>query len=118
VFGDVDNKSVIAQEEIFGPVLSVIPAADEADALRIANDTIYGLHSAVFTPDVERARRVAGQLRTGTIGPAIIRHPLGGAARDRGAPRPRRSARGGHGPRDMPVTTPVVPLNTPAVPLS
>jgi aldehyde dehydrogenase (NAD+) len=68
VFGDVDNKSVIAQEEIFGPVLSVIPADDEADAVRIANDTIYGLHGAVFTPDVERARRVAGQLRTGTIG--------------------------------------------------
>jgi aldehyde dehydrogenase (NAD+) len=68
VFGDVDNKSVIAQEEIFGPVLSVIPAADEDDAVRIANDTIYGLHGAVFTPDVERARRVAGQLRTGTIG--------------------------------------------------
>src|ERR1700758_4950824 len=43
VFGNVDNSSVIAQEEIFGPVLSVIPA-DEADAVRIANDTIYGLH--------------------------------------------------------------------------
>jgi len=50
VFGDVDNKSVIAQEEIFGPVLSVTPADDEADAVRIANDTIYGLRGAVFTP--------------------------------------------------------------------
>src|SRR5579862_6322643 len=68
VFGNVDNSSVIAQEEIFGPVLSVIPAADEADAVRIANDTIYGLHGAVFTSDVERARQVAGQMRTGAIG--------------------------------------------------
>src|SRR5580700_9140080 len=68
VFGNVDNKSVIAQEEIFGPVLSVIPADDENDAVRIANDTIYGLHGAVFTNDVERAREVAGQMRTGAIG--------------------------------------------------
>ena len=68
VFGNVDNSSVIAQEEIFGPVLSVIAAEDEADAVRIANDTIYGLHGAVFTADVERAREVAGQLRTGAIG--------------------------------------------------
>jgi len=64
----VDNSSVIAQEEIFGPVLSVIPADDEADAVRIANDTIYGLNSAVFTADVERAREVAGQIRAGTVG--------------------------------------------------
>jgi acyl-CoA reductase-like NAD-dependent aldehyde dehydrogenase len=68
VFGNVDNSSVIAQEEIFGPVLSVIPADDEADAVRIANDTIYGLHGAVFTNDVDRAREVAGQIRTGAIG--------------------------------------------------
>ncbi len=59
---------MIAQEEIFGPVLSVIPADDEADAVRIANDTIYGLHGAVFTNDVDRAREVAGQMRTGAIG--------------------------------------------------
>jgi acyl-CoA reductase-like NAD-dependent aldehyde dehydrogenase len=68
VFGNVDNSSTIAQEEIFGPVLSVIPAADERDAVRIANDTIYGLNSSVFTPDVDRARKVAGQLRAGTVG--------------------------------------------------
>ena len=68
VFGNVDNSSVIAQEEIFGPVLSVIPAQDEEDAIRIANDTIYGLNSSVFTQDVERAREVAGQLRAGTVG--------------------------------------------------
>jgi acyl-CoA reductase-like NAD-dependent aldehyde dehydrogenase len=68
VFGNVDNSSVIAQEEIFGPVLSVIPAADEADAVRIANETIYGLNSAVFTADVERARAVAAEIRAGTVG--------------------------------------------------
>jgi acyl-CoA reductase-like NAD-dependent aldehyde dehydrogenase len=68
VFGNVDNSSTIAQEEIFGPVLSVIPAADEQDAVRIANDTIYGLNSSVFTPDVDRARKVAGQIRAGTVG--------------------------------------------------
>ena len=68
VFGNVDNGSTIAQEEIFGPVLSVIPADDEADAINIANDTIYGLNSAVFTEDVDRARDVASQLRAGTVG--------------------------------------------------
>jgi acyl-CoA reductase-like NAD-dependent aldehyde dehydrogenase len=68
VFGNVDNSSTIAQEEIFGPVLSVIPAADEQDAVRIANDTIFGLNSSVFTPDVDRARQVAGQIRAGTVG--------------------------------------------------
>jgi aldehyde dehydrogenase (NAD+) len=68
VFGNVDNASVIAQEEIFGPVLSVIAADDENDAVRIANETIYGLHGAVFTGDVERAREVAGRMRTGAIG--------------------------------------------------
>ena len=68
VFGNVDNSSAIAQEEIFGPVLSVIPAADEEQAVAIANDTIYGLNASVFTNDVDRARQVAGQLRSGTVG--------------------------------------------------
>jgi aldehyde dehydrogenase (NAD+) len=68
VFGNVSNSSVIAQEEIFGPVLSVIPADDEQDAIRVANDTIYGLNSSVFTNDVDRARDVARQLRAGTVG--------------------------------------------------
>ncbi|ORA26274.1 aldehyde dehydrogenase [Mycobacterium aquaticum] len=68
VLAEVDNSSVVAQDEIFGPVLTVLPARDEADAIRIANDTIYGLNASVFTPDVDRARHVARQLRSGTVG--------------------------------------------------
>src|SRR5580698_5361565 len=77
VFGNVDNHSVIAQEEIFGPVLSVIPARDEQDAIAIANDTIYGLNASVFTNDVDRARQVAGQLRSGTVGHNAFRTDFG-----------------------------------------
>ncbi len=77
MFGNVDNASTIAREEIFGPVLSVIPAADEQDAVRIANDTIYGLNASVFTNDVERAREVAGQLRSGTVGHNAFRTDFG-----------------------------------------
>jgi acyl-CoA reductase-like NAD-dependent aldehyde dehydrogenase len=77
VFGNVDNRSTIAQEEIFGPVLSVIPAANEAEAIRIANDTIYGLNASVFTNDVDRARQVAGQLRAGTVGHNAFRTDFG-----------------------------------------
>jgi aldehyde dehydrogenase (NAD+) len=77
VFGNVDNHSVIAQEEIFGPVLSVIPADDEQDAVRIANDTIYGLNASVFTNDVNRARQVAAQLRSGTVGHNAMRTDFG-----------------------------------------
>jgi aldehyde dehydrogenase (NAD+) len=77
VFGNVDNSATIAREEIFGPVLSVIPAEDERDAVRIANDTIYGLNASVFTDDVERAREVAGQLRSGTVGHNAFRTDFG-----------------------------------------
>jgi aldehyde dehydrogenase (NAD+) len=77
VFGNVDNSSTIAQEEIFGPVLSVIPAKDEAQAIAIANDTIYGLNASVFTNDVERARDVARQLRSGTVGHNAFRTDFG-----------------------------------------
>jgi len=68
VFGNVDNHATIAREEIFGPVLSVIPAESEADAVEIANDTIYGLNASVFTNDVERAYTTARRLRSGTVG--------------------------------------------------
>ncbi|HEY4332380.1 MAG TPA: aldehyde dehydrogenase [Ilumatobacteraceae bacterium] len=68
VFADVDNESRIAQEEIFGPVLSVIPARDDDHAIELANSTIYGLNASVFTPDTERAFAVARRLRSGTVG--------------------------------------------------
>ncbi len=68
VFANVDNHSTIAREEIFGPVLSVIPAASEEQAIEIANDTIYGLNSSVFTNDPERAYAVGRRLRAGTVG--------------------------------------------------
>jgi acyl-CoA reductase-like NAD-dependent aldehyde dehydrogenase len=68
VFANVDNSSTIAREEIFGPVLSVIPAASEEEAIGIANDTIYGLNASVFTNDPERAYAVGRQMRAGTVG--------------------------------------------------
>jgi acyl-CoA reductase-like NAD-dependent aldehyde dehydrogenase len=77
IFAGVDNKHVIAQEEIFGPVLSVIPADSEEHAVDIANDTIYGLNAAVFTPDATRAREVAGRLRSGTVGHNGMRMDMG-----------------------------------------
>ena len=77
VFGNVDNASTIAQEEIFGPVLSVIPADGEQQMIKVANDTIYGLNASVFTNDVDRARAVAGQLRSGTVGHNAFRTDFG-----------------------------------------
>ena len=68
VFANVDNASTIAREEIFGPVLSVIPVADEEEAIAVANDTIYGLNSSVFTNDAERAYAIGRRLRAGTVG--------------------------------------------------
>jgi acyl-CoA reductase-like NAD-dependent aldehyde dehydrogenase len=67
VFANVRNDMTIAQEEIFGPVLSIIPYDDEEDAIRIANDTIYGLAGGVWSGDPERAKRVARRLRTGQV---------------------------------------------------
>ncbi|GGP43118.1 aldehyde dehydrogenase family protein [Saccharothrix coeruleofusca] len=67
VFGGVTPEMSIAQEEIFGPVLSVMPYADEDDAVRIANSTIYGLGGAVFSADEDRALAVARRLRTGQV---------------------------------------------------
>ncbi len=68
VFGNVDNNMCIAREEIFGPVVSVIPARSEDHAIEIANDTPFGLNAAVFTNDADRAFRAARQLRSGTVG--------------------------------------------------
>lgn len=67
IFADVTNQMTIAREEIFGPVLAMIPFTDEADAVAIANDTPYGLAAYVQTGDMERARRVARQLRAGSV---------------------------------------------------
>jgi len=67
VFVNVKNNMAIAQEEIFGPVLSVIAYDSEDEAIAIANDSNYGLHSAVLGTDLDRARRVASQLRAGRV---------------------------------------------------
>lgn len=67
VFTNVKNSMRIAQEEIFGPVLSIIPYDNEADAIAIANDTIYGLAAYIFSSDVARANQVAAQINAGRI---------------------------------------------------
>jgi aldehyde dehydrogenase (NAD+) len=67
IFTDVDNSMTIAQEEIFGPVLSVIKFKDDDDAVRIANDSIYGLASAVWSEDYDRCLETAKRLRAGTV---------------------------------------------------
>jgi aldehyde dehydrogenase (NAD+) len=79
IFADVSNEMTIAREEIFGPVLTILGAKDEADAVRIANDTPYGLAGYVSGPTVEIARNVGRKLRTGTVN-------LQGASYDRTAP--------------------------------
>ncbi|MEJ3746769.1 aldehyde dehydrogenase family protein [Actinomycetes bacterium KLBMP 9797] len=68
VFADVDNGATIAREEIFGPVLAVVPFTDEDEAVRLANDTEYGLGATVWTADVKRAVRLARAVRAGTVG--------------------------------------------------
>jgi aldehyde dehydrogenase (NAD+) len=67
VFANVTNDMTIAREEIFGPVLSILPYKTEADAIRMANDTEYGLSGYVQSGDIEHARKVASQLRTGNV---------------------------------------------------
>lgn len=67
VFADVTNDMTIAREEVFGPVLTIIGYDTEEDAIRIANDSIYGLSGYIQTPDLERARRIARRLRVGSI---------------------------------------------------
>ena len=78
VFAHVKNDMTIAREEIFGPVLAILPYRDEEDAIRIANDTVYGL-SAYVSGEPERARRVAARLRAGNV-------HLNGATADFSAP--------------------------------
>jgi aldehyde dehydrogenase (NAD+) len=67
VFSDVTTDMTIAQEEIFGPVLSIMPYDDEEEAIRIANDTVYGLAGGVWSGDEDRARAVAARIRTGQV---------------------------------------------------
>jgi betaine-aldehyde dehydrogenase len=82
VFGKVKNSMTIAQEEIFGPVLSIIPYKDEEDAVRIANDSPYGLAGAVWSGDEARAQKVARRIRAGQIdingGAFNMNAPFGG----------------------------------------
>ena len=79
VFADVNNDMKIAREEVFGPVVTIIPYEDDEDAIRIANDTPYGLASYVSSTDMDHARRVASRLRTGMV-------HINNAALDAGAP--------------------------------
>jgi len=67
VFAGVDSRMTVAREEVFGPVLAVLPYDTEDDAVRMANDTIYGLSAGVFSADRERAMRVARRLRAGQV---------------------------------------------------
>jgi len=82
VFGSVNNRMTIAQEEIFGPVLAIIPYKDEEEAIRIANDSPYGLAGAVWSKDEERAQRVARRIRAGQVdvngGAFNMNAPFGG----------------------------------------
>jgi aldehyde dehydrogenase (NAD+) len=82
VFADVSNKMTIAQEEIFGPVLCIIPYDSEEEAVQIANDSVYGLAGGVWSGDPERAKRIARRMRTGQVevngGRYNMQAPFGG----------------------------------------
>ncbi len=77
VFAGVRNDMTIAREEIFGPVLAILPYRDEAEAIRMANDTVYGLAAYVQSGDVAHARRVASEMRAGNV---FMNYPAGDAA--------------------------------------
>ncbi|MBV9486187.1 MAG: aldehyde dehydrogenase family protein [Frankiaceae bacterium] len=85
IFADVTNDMTIAQEEIFGPVLSIIKYSTEEEALEIANDTVYGLAGAVWSGDAEKAKEFAGKMRTGQVdvngGGFNVAAPFGGYKR-------------------------------------
>jgi acyl-CoA reductase-like NAD-dependent aldehyde dehydrogenase len=82
VFADVDNTMRIAQEEVFGPVLVVIPYSDEDDAIHLANDSAYGLSGGIWSVDPDHALALASRIRTGTVGingrPSSFDGPFGG----------------------------------------
>jgi acyl-CoA reductase-like NAD-dependent aldehyde dehydrogenase len=77
LFANVDNASRIAQEEIFGPVLCLIPCDDEEDAIRIANASPFGLNGSVLTNDVDAAYRIARRIRSGAVGQNGLRMDFG-----------------------------------------
>jgi len=77
LYADVDNNDTVAREEIFGPVLTVIAADDERHAVKIANDSIYGLNASVFSNDVNRVYEVARRLQSGTVGHNAFRGDFG-----------------------------------------
>ena len=77
LFASVKNQSRISQEEIFGPVLSLIPVEDEEDAIRVANESNYGLNGSVLTHDAQAAYRIARRVRTGAIGQNGLRLDFG-----------------------------------------
>jgi betaine-aldehyde dehydrogenase len=83
IFYDVDNSARIAREEIFGPVAAVIPFEDEREALKIANDTSFGLAAAVWSRDIYRALRMVKAIRAGIVWvnhmqPTYVEAPWGG----------------------------------------
>jgi acyl-CoA reductase-like NAD-dependent aldehyde dehydrogenase len=77
LFANVDNRSRIAQEEIFGPVLCLIPAEDEEDAVRIANESSFGLNGSVLTTDPQAAYDISRRIRTGVMGQNGMRMEFG-----------------------------------------
>jgi aldehyde dehydrogenase (NAD+) len=78
IFADVSNDMAIAREEIFGPVLCILPYGEEDEAIRIANDSAYGLAGFVTSSDLQRARRVAKRIRAGNVHLNSARVDFGG----------------------------------------